>query len=290
MTISAKIEKDSIGPNGARLTTFVLTYPYWITQEVLTHREFSRNSSSQRAQPSKKILKDVLSDIARPIKIYKNQSGMQGGGSLPPFNEGVSQLIWSIHAYFSVGCTYLLNKLGCHKQHANRLLIPHSHVSVVFTGSRFTNFFALRYHSAAQPEIQELAKQMFEIYQKSVPEKISAGEWHLPFISDEEKQDHFEECAMKELNDFNNVWLPLIKKSVARCARVSYLNHDKKSPTEIEDFKLYDRLINLSHWSPLEHQGMATYDNVQSGNFKGFIQYRKTFKNEYITDFTEPLG
>ena len=48
MGYSAKILLDSIGPNGARLTTFELTYPRMVHAELMTHRLFSRNSASSR--------------------------------------------------------------------------------------------------------------------------------------------------------------------------------------------------------------------------------------------------
>ena len=56
---------------------------------------------------------------------------------------------------------------------------------------------------------------------------------------------------------------------------------------------LHDRLAKSGHWSPFEHcaQAMSQYllgegapeHGKWSGNFKGFIQYRKMFKNENIT-------
>ena len=54
MTISAKIIADSIC-NGHRITTFELEYPRFIHAEFMTHRLFSRNASSSRAVPVKRL-------------------------------------------------------------------------------------------------------------------------------------------------------------------------------------------------------------------------------------------
>ena len=43
---SAKIIADSVNECGDRLTTFVLTYHRFIHSEFMTHRMFSKNSSS----------------------------------------------------------------------------------------------------------------------------------------------------------------------------------------------------------------------------------------------------
>ncbi len=80
-----------------------------------------------------------------------------------------------------------------------------------------------------------------------------------------------------------------IKRSVARCARVSYLNHDGTESTPEQDYQLYDRLLGSSpiHASPAEHQAKAVSDPfARSGNFRGWIQYRKTLENENIVKFT----
>jgi hypothetical protein len=86
----------------------------------------------------------------------------------------------------------------------------------------------------------------------------------------------------------------MIKVSVARCARVSYLTQEGKHPSIADDIKLYDRLVGAVplHASPCEHQ--ATPDSLQvnnfgkgcwrspelHGNLVGFVQYRKTLPGE----------
>jgi hypothetical protein len=127
----------------------------------------------------------------------------------------------------------------------------------------------------------------------STPKLLRPGEWHLPFVSEEEVEDHHVHCATMEIpGTFENAWLPLIKSSVARCARVSYLTHEGKKPSQEEDSKLYDRLLSEQpiHASPAEHQAKAVRCSCRSGNLRGWKQYRKTLDGENITTFTGPLG
>lgn len=76
-TISAKVIADSVSPDGHRLTTLLLCYPRWIHAEARAHRQLrlgedldvehrtpslmehpnlSRNASSSRAIPVKKMI------------------------------------------------------------------------------------------------------------------------------------------------------------------------------------------------------------------------------------------
>lgn len=280
MTISAKIITDSIGPNKARITTFVLKYPRFIHQELLTHRQFSRNASSSRAIPFNKQIKMIKEDMAMPVRWGLNQRGMQAYTDSSNFKAKLGKLVWKIAGYSSIAFASILNKLGFHKQIVNRIIEPFSHISVVVTSTDFNNFFALRYHHAAQPEIFELAKEMFKAYWNSTPRKLEEGEWHLPFIS-------FTDQWVAD-QEGRHTTEDLIKRSVARCARVSYNNHDGTNSTLEQDIKLYDRLVggDIKHSSPAEHQAQASNNpNLISGNFRGFKQYRKTLINENIIEF-----
>jgi thymidylate synthase ThyX len=296
--IEAKIIKDSLGPSGVRLTTFVLTYPRFIHSEVMTHRMFSRNASSSRAIPVKKQIQMVIDNPAIPLAFTKNKPGMQGGEVLTGKEHDTALGYWLDGRDEMVKFAERFANLGVHKQYANRLLEPWSHITVVLTATDFDNFFALRYHEMAQPEICQLAKQIWELYSITEPMHLKAGEWHLPFMEDETKYELLmDDLAIKQIENystevFENMDENAIKCSVARCARVSYLNHFGKNPTLAEDLQLYDRLVgsNPRHCSPAEHQAMAVGDpNVRSGNFRGWIQYRKTIENENITKFKGPL-
>jgi len=296
MTISARIEKDSISPNGDRITTFVLTYPRFIHSEFMTHRMFSRNASSSRAIPFEKQVQMILDDTAMPISFSKNKKGMQANEDIDDQEE--AKRVWLEARDKAIEEATKLHRLGVHKQHVNRLLEPFMHITVVCTATEYNNFFALRYHSMAQPELQELARQMWKLYRSHKPRPTREGEWHLPFIKREDiiKIRKALDLRAIEINsEYPKIIEPLYtilsKLSVARCARVSYLNHDGTAPTLEQDLELYERLVGGSpkHSSPAEHQA-TPLQGIWSGNFFGWKQYRKTLIDECIYEFEGPLG
>jgi hypothetical protein len=124
-----------------------------------------------------------------------------------------------------------------------------------------------------------LARKMWVAYNMSIPRKLAAGEWHLPYITDVDRID----VSCHVLSDAKDVDInEVLKKiSVGRCARVSYLNHDGVRNLH-DDVKLYDRLVVQApgHWSPLEHVAQAATLVCFSGNIRGWIQLRKTFPQE----------
>lgn len=261
--ISAKIIADSVNPYGNRITTFVITYPRFILAEVNTHRALSRNSASSRAIPIKTMLRNIWKQPAEPVSWGQNCKGMQAKGELPKHRQVLARIIWLAACYFSCLFSWLLNKIGVHKQLANRVTEPWAHMTTIVTATEWGNFFNLRCHKDAQPEFQELAFQMLECYVRSKPHRLDWGQWHLPFA----------ELAGRLTQE------QMLKVSVARCARVSYLNFEGKIDHE-KDFQLCDSLIQSGHCSPLEHAAMADPAEKGQGNFHGWLQYRKTLPNE----------
>lgn len=284
MTISAKIIADSrCVITGKRLTTMQVRYPRIIHAEFMTHRLFSRNASSSRAVPVAKLIEEARNETAMPVRFGANQRGMQDkGGHYDALIKSYPDKIradltpeqaWKIAAENAARAAEAFEAAGYHKQIANRLLEPFTHINVVVSATEWTNFFALRRHEDADPTMRALADAMWEAMQASTPRLLLTGEWHMPYVSDEERLTHTtEQCLVM---------------SAARCARVSYNKHDGSSPFYEDDRKLYDRLVTaeLVHASPLEHQGKPDPWVTQPelwGNFEGFIQYRKTVPNEAI--------
>ena len=273
--ISAKIVCDSLHPEPAfksRLTTFVLTYPRFIHAEFMTHRVFSRNASSSRAIPVMKQIEMIERDPAIPLAFRKNQKGMQAGDILEN-NDEIVQL-WLDARDECVSIAKRMAQMDVHKQYANRILEPWAHITVVVTATEWANFFALRIHTAAMPEICELAMQMYRCYQDSQPQQLHYVDWHVPFVTALEKE------SLQQLDT--------LRMSVARCARVSYMKHDGTPSTLEEDEALCLRLINNDpiHASPFEHQATPVPYNEFIGNLRGWRQYRKTFTNENVTTYT----
>jgi hypothetical protein len=303
MTISAKIIADSLSPSGVRLTTLQLRYPRVIHSEFMTHRVFSRNASSSRAVPVERLIQDVLDDPYVPIHWGRNQKGMQA--DVENFELVDGKPVWAPVALKRLGAEQVYGQpadawldlrdravegarayaaAGYHKQIVNRLLEPFAHINVVVTATEWTNFFVLRDHPDAMPEIAELARTIRQAMAASTPARVEMGEWHLPYVNPREDMPEISGA----INDAQ--WQALTKLSVARCARVSYLTQDGKKPLVAADLQLYDRLVGSTplHASPAEHQ--ATPDDKRGsewlrrplhGNFRGWVQFRKTLPGEF---------
>ena len=286
MTIAAKVIMDSISSYGVRLTTMQITLHRYVLAEFNTHRQFSRNFRSSRAVPVAKLLKEVRTNPAYPVVWQSNKPGMQGGELLSEEDIALCKAVWLKSAQDAADRAGELARLGLHKAWANRTLEPYLYVHGVVTSTEWANFYALRRHPDAQPEMKALADAMWEAKQASKPKLLQPGEWHLPYVLEEEIQAH------GGLTDPTGI---LRKVSTARCARTSYLTHDNRTPNMGEDLALCQRLVGSVplHASPAEHP--ATPDTFipryldwmasdQWGNFYAWRQYRKTLENESIKD------
>ena len=271
--ITAKIIEDSISIGGKRITTFQLTYPRFIHSELMTHRVFSRNASSSRAIPVKKMIQMVRDEPAMPIHWGANQPGMQAKAEIQ--HVGVAKDIWLRAARNAANIAEEMEQVGLHKQVANRILEPFQHIHVVLTATEYSNWFELRAHPDAQPEIQELAVQMGDLMYGNEPKILLPGQWHLPYVTKEDRL-----CTINLGEDSED----LRKISAARCCRVSYLKHDGTAANLIDDLHLCDKLAGAKpiHASPFEHQA-TPLDNPdeRSGNFIGWRQYRKDIENSF---------
>jgi thymidylate synthase ThyX len=281
MSISAKVIADSVSPAGKRLTTMQLRYPKFVHGEVLTHRAFSRSSSSSRAVPFERMVQDVIDDPATPVWWGKNQPGMQARTELDAIGRE-----WALHTWLeardvAVAQARQLHRFGLHKQVVNRVVEPFAHINTLVTATEYDNFFALRCHPDAQPEMRVLAEAMRDAMAASTPAALEPGQWHLPYVDVND--------PVWDWSDAHTLW-NAVKTSVARCARVSYLTHEGRPTTVGEDLALYDRLAGAvpAHLSPMEHQ--ATPDEnfgevepgddrwghpAEHGNLVGWRQLRR---------------
>lgn len=297
MTISAKIICDSISPQGKRITTLQLRYNKFIHGEFLTHRKFSRSSSSSRAIPVERMIADVMDDPAMPVHWGKNQKGMQADEEFDETSIEILKAFWLQSRDEAVNNARALMDVGVHKQVANRIMEPFLHINTLVTATDFDNFFNLRCHKDAQPEIKVLADLMYEEMYKSGPVLLQPGQWHVPYFGTVEDVRAMSLLPTEEQQAFS------CKISTARCARVSYLTQDGKTPTIAADLALYDRLVGSVplHASPAEHQATPDtpeyeysnsgfrcdptggWDNPeQHGNFVGWRQYRRTLEGGIV--------
>lgn len=303
--IDAQIIRDSVSPEGKRLTTFQLRYPRIVHSELMTHRLFSRNASSSRAIPIQKVIDEIRRDPAMPVAWTKNQPGMQGRELLTGVDVEYAKLLWLCAAESACAHAEDLARIGLHKQVVNRVTEPYQHIAVIVTATNFANWFTLRRHTDADPTIQALADAMWRVYQDSEPDVLQPGQWHLPYIT-ERDFDLVEtnvRLTMPELIDqpekLARACLTIVLQcSAARCARVSYKNHDGSEPSIRKDMETFKKLDTKPlHASALEHQ--ATPDALLDfrpygkqwaaphthGNFDGWIQFRKLQPGECATEY-----
>jgi thymidylate synthase ThyX len=267
--VEARIIADSVNPAGKRITSFILTYPRFIHSELMTHRMLSRNAASSRAIPVKKTLQVVQESPAVPEWWGKAQRGMQALEELQGDDLQDCKDHWVGTMHDVVPIVEVFQKLGLHKQIANRVLEPWMKMTSLWTATEWDNFFSLRAHPDAQPEFQVLAFRMLDEFLRGEPEHLSWGEWHLPFVEHGTIRNNLKEC---------------IKVSVARAARVSYTTFDGDHSVE-KDCELHDRMLAARpiHASPFEHQACAVDGLRWSGNFKGgWQQYRKSIEGEVV--------
>jgi thymidylate synthase ThyX len=305
MPFDAKVLADSVTPAGHRLITLEATFPRFVLAEFNTHRVFSRNSASSRAIPIAKQLRRVLEDPYVPIEFGSNQPGMQAGPALEGEKREAAEAEWLRARDSAVRHVLGLvadpdeaggdlfaalerveeatrtkerpeEWLNVHKQVANRLLEPFMWHTVIVTATEWENFWNLRCHPDAQPEIRLVAERMRDATRASAPAELGEDEWHMPLVRPEDREQ------VDSIED-------LIKISAGRCARVSYLTHAGVRDLEA-DIQLHDRLLESGHMSPLEHPARPLTagelsESEWSGNFRGWRSYRKEIAGE-----ANPLG
>lgn len=298
-TISAKtiLRSRHAEASDKVLSTLLLRYPRCIHAEFMTHRVFSRNAASSRAIPVSKLIQDVMDDPYVPLHWGKNQKGMQAAeehDALVKFrnDEVTRDVAWLRYRDTAVRAAKQFADAGYHKQIVNRLLEPFAHITVVVSGTEWSNFLALRDHPDAEPHIQVLAREVRRCLDEDPVQDLLPGQWHLPFVTENDKDGIvFDLGAGADYTDgFNTA---AIKLAVARCASTSYKTVDGFDMTMEKAADLHDKLVGSAplHASPCEHVAFADHLNKGGeagrwsrpdlhGNFDGFCQYRKTIPNE----------
>lgn len=280
-----RVLAHSVGAAQLPLISWYLRYPRFIHAEMMTHKDFSRSAASSRAIPVKRVLAQVWKHPAIPMYWGKNQPGMQASTEINPVIRFFLRNVWINTGRLMCVVVGILHLCKLHKQTANRLLEPWQWMEVTLTTCKTKNFFGLRDHPDAQPEIAHLARLMKSSLQDSQPIVLKLGEWHLPWVTE---QDSLE--TMK-------------KRSAARCARSSYGLFGNS--TVERDLATYEKLVGSTpkHASPCEHQ--ATPDTQKTiivfennriskklvwehpelhGNLTGYIQHRRQIPEHYIDD------
>ena len=286
--VSATVVAHSISQEGKEMITFEIEYPRIILAELNTHRQLSKNSSSSRAIPVKKVNQMISEAPAMPVRFGQHQAGMQDQGV--DYEEDIyfngdylsAQDFWEESAKDAIYFSTVYAEHGYAKQICNRLTEPFQRMKTVISGTEWENFFWLRCDADADPTIEALATTIRQAKEQSTPELLLPGEWHTPYV------DHFYDNAGEEgddsfvfggycVEDENGEVVVLTKEeaiaiSASCCAQVSYrvLNNSKEKALDI-----YGKLLtgNKIHASPFEHQatpmefptGKSWLDSLMTG-------------------------
>ena len=245
-------------------------YHNFLANGITVHNCFSRNASSSRAIPVKRMIEQVDGNPVVPPKVYMNKAGMVGDVEAPLDVTAVFYNLWLDAASNAVEIAKNMEKLGIHKQHVNRILEPFQFIKVIVTATEWDNFFALRLAPDAQPEMRELASAIYDEMKRCHNKAVGVLELDkehivvsLPYITDED----IKEVGKEEYH-------LLMKISAARCARVSYNNHDGSKPDIKKDLELYEYLYDSKHMSPLEHTCIRDEDYRKNANLTGWKSLR----------------
>lgn len=279
--------------DGVPIYTFQLRYWRAIHAEFMTHRVFSRNASSSRAIPVDRMLQVVRESPAGPTHWGLNQRGMQAEQEtdalveipatltqafftwaakakeiVPQMPWATREQAWAFSAHLAAGMSGAFSQAGYHKQIANRITEPYQAINVVVTSTEWENFFDLRCHKDAMPEIQVLAAEMRRQMAETKPAALRPGEWHLPYVL-------LEETALPTTDQ--------LALSSARCASSSYRTVEGSLMSVERAKALHEKLVGAEplHASPMEHQAQFRGDAfvpepLQVSNFRyPWLQYRK---------------
>lgn len=228
---------------------------------------------------------------------------------------------WKFSGWLATGCSQMFYEAGYAKQIYNRPTESQQMMKVVCSGTELSNFYWLRDDGAADPTIAELARVMKQAQYESAGMILYPGEYHLPYVGryrDEDGVLHYGDDITCEGHVVDGIEYSLedaIKVSAARCAAISFRNidYDLKKCLEV-----HERLVGdeRKHASALEHQSSPMdklYPRVYfngggdveaksyipdgvshisledgsawSGNFKGWIQYRKLIPGENHAEY-----
>lgn len=316
--ISAKViahSKSSV--TGKEIITFEIIYPRFILAELNTHRALSKNSASSRAIPVAKVIEAVRNNPATPVHWGKNQPGMSAREELKGWEKEDVRNLWLDAAYAAADIAEKMTEIGAHKQVANRILEPFQWMKTVITGTEWDNFFHLRRHPDADPNINALAEVLWQALQESEPVILHPGWWHTPYFQDgywtpfhmDEDTCPYEPADLEEA----------LAISSSCCAQTSFRTSD---PSLEKAEKIFQRLVESKpvHASPFEHQatpmkatkewdsdhpwvngtneetrvtwqeGVTHLDRkgqLWSGNFCGFIQHRQLIPDNACWDYKE---
>lgn len=258
---TATVLTDSISTEtGHRLTTLELNLHPDTLAPLLAHRAFSRTVNYNAKLSYSAQIKALDQHRIYPA-LWTSDNGSTGATPLHHLRTRAAREAWDDAREDAIAHAFSLAELGVHRSIINRILAPFLAVTAIVTATDWADFFEQRLaiqdpnDPLIDTEITGLALVMRDAIERSQPEKLQPGHWHLPRLDSWDVQ-HLELTQA-------------IRASAARCATGT-------SDTRFDrDTYQWLFMANPPHWSPLEHIATpaATTDRV-AGNYTGWHQLR----------------
>lgn len=285
---SAEVILDSqSAESDYRVTTMKCRYPKFIHGEFMTHRVFSRNASSSRAIPVKKMLEEARSDELRAAPIFwgKNQPGMSAAEELDDVDSIGSELVdivWPLR--YGDNVIDLVATDGTIQENVPVSNLTRKTTAKCMWGEAACMAADFADGLAKLGVHKQIVNRILEPF-LHINVIVTATEWRnffgLRLAPD--AQPEMRELARHMFEAYKastptvlkyNEWhLPFVRNvdaevfkdpshftdllaiSAARCARISYESFETGRISSInEDLELAGRLRSSGHMSPFEHQ------------------------------------
>lgn len=238
--------------NNVVIHTIECVFPINILNQLLTHRAFSRNTSSARAVPITAAIDQIANNPSIPMWTKKGK-GMSGDPITDPDLLNVLGVMHKHNTATAMSQAMALDSLGVHKQNAGRCLTPYQDCKLLLTSTDWANFDWLRDDKDAQPEIRELAKAIIEARNNAEIMDLEFGEYHVPYIKRHRAVNGELEYYIEDSEGYNLVCLDhAIMVSMSINAQISY----RKSDGSLEKAETINELLfngHKVHASPSEH-------------------------------------
>lgn len=321
--LTATVVADSITEQGDRLTSMVLSLPHSLLTRLGSYRALSRTTAPGQDSDIISLVSGVLLDGFVPGTSLSDQSreswlhardnaviavlngtiGLDGLSALLRKNVESNRKSWGKTALnaelISKELTAYVEQSGLEFSSEALLLEPFMWTTVLVSATDWDNLTALARHTEPKEgdtTLNGLAAVVRDALDQSSPNLISEGQWHLPFLNDEELTEARE--GSKEAQE------KLILVSVARSGGISVQSDAPSSESEVEYANLLLRRGHVSAWehaaTPAEQSwgaesivdGLPSWRGGSSlvSNFTGWTQARKMVEGESVLDSVENMA
>lgn len=306
---SAVVETSSVHYNAkdprrdiTRLDSIYQVFPKMVLGEANRHRGHSCSDRSSRAVPPEKLIAEIRSGVglAMPAAFYRRAKGMGRGEEMTGDELKDAQYRWIDDALYAADEAERAMNANEEKETVNRRLDSYIYIHTLRTGVRdiWLNYFGLRLDSGASKTIILAAEKAFQAYKSATPTPLKPGEWHTPFIDDDDYLEVEKACSP---GSPAHLQTQVINLSAARSAHLSFSDLATGKRMTVERGLIIASNLRHSrplHASPFEHQ--ATPDKSghpmtsdmwhtpeEHGNFPGWRQYRKMIPGERVASLPE---